>query len=320
MNFRRCVQSLVVVLALGLAFGAEAPASAADTLLVPDDFPTIQDAVDAANPAGGDTVMVGPGDYAGAVITNPVKIVGCGNETRITSGTWAYSEDAFDLVGIFFDADGTEISNLVIEYDGLGFGVYGYQVDKVTISNVTINDPEYHGILVVQGDAWTVDGNAINNASRAIDFRYSSGCTINHNSIIGLVPSAGPGEVRHCDGIFVGEGSANLISHNYVYHVGSAVGGYSEEMYVGVGLLSLGGPTEDNNVHHNRIEVSVPDADYSGALYIADWGARDYGYPVALINNKAMHNNLCGSYVGLDFSPDDLPDYNNRAKFNLCAE
>ena len=85
----------------------------ADTILVPDDFPTIQAAVDAANPAGGDIVMVGPGEYAGALVTNPVIIIGSGDNTRITSPGYL-DVGAFVLYRPLYNADVTEISNLTI--------------------------------------------------------------------------------------------------------------------------------------------------------------------------------------------------------------
>src|SRR5512140_2236533 len=54
-------------------------------LLVPQQYSTIQSAVDAAQP--GDKIIVGPGDYAGAVIRKPMQLFGAGVNTRINQGT-----------------------------------------------------------------------------------------------------------------------------------------------------------------------------------------------------------------------------------------
>ncbi len=70
---------------------AASPAS--HVLLVPDQYPTIQAAVDAAQP--GDRIVIGPGDYAGAVITQPVEVQGNGPTTRITSGAPGFPSAGF---------------------------------------------------------------------------------------------------------------------------------------------------------------------------------------------------------------------------------
>ena len=59
----RCASAAAFVLAVA----ASAAAARASTLKVPsDDYPTIQDAVDAAGP--GDVVLVGPGEYLESVV------------------------------------------------------------------------------------------------------------------------------------------------------------------------------------------------------------------------------------------------------------
>ena len=46
----------------------------ADIIRVPEDYPTIQEAIDAAS--GGDTILVGPGEWFGGIVDKPVRIVG----------------------------------------------------------------------------------------------------------------------------------------------------------------------------------------------------------------------------------------------------
>ncbi len=65
------------LLALALAFFAVTPVSFAQaTHRVPQDFPTIQSAVNAAN--AGETIRVGPGRWCGARITKTLNLVGEG--------------------------------------------------------------------------------------------------------------------------------------------------------------------------------------------------------------------------------------------------
>jgi hypothetical protein len=65
------------VMALALAVFGVAPVSFAQaTIRVPQDFPTIQLAVNAAS--AGDTIRVGPGRWCGARITKTLNLVGEG--------------------------------------------------------------------------------------------------------------------------------------------------------------------------------------------------------------------------------------------------
>ena len=80
------MRRILTVVCLVVSYWALAGAAPArQVLLVPNQYPTIQGAVDAAAP--GDKIMVGPGDYAGAHITRPVELKGSGPTTRITSGS-----------------------------------------------------------------------------------------------------------------------------------------------------------------------------------------------------------------------------------------
>lgn len=142
----------VVVTAI-VVFGAVCMSSAnAGVIRVPEDFATIQEAVDVANAY--DTIEVGPGDYTGAYIVRvPVIIKGSGPGTRITSANdyplWP-GEDAFDIFGrdapadycpglLECGADATEIRDLVIEGDGTFFwGLGFFDADGVQVENVTI--------------------------------------------------------------------------------------------------------------------------------------------------------------------------------------
>lgn len=258
----------------------------ADTFLVPDDFSTIQEAVDAANPAGGDIVMVGPGEYAGAIITNPVKIVGSGDDTRITSGTYLFGEIAFLLTGDFYNVDGTEISNLVMEYEGLGWGVYGYMIDNVTISNVTVKSAYF-----------------------AIDNQFGNGWTVVHNTVDGLRAPVDATEVIAAGIRAMGTSSNNLVAHNYIHHEGVAVTSVpGAEIWSGIGLVGLGDRSVNNNVHHNEVHISVPDVQCYNFVLV-DYGALLFELPVFLADNKVHHNRSWGECAGVSFFPDAVRNY-----------
>ena len=122
-------------------------AFAAD-ISVPNDYPTVQDAVDAAS--DGDTIMVMDGMYAGAVVNKAVHIKGNGHviiNVGVDKEWWPHGTRGFVVT-----ADGATISHLAIE--NVGIGIEGYPtdanpaVDDVAISHVTISNliPTYKGV------------------------------------------------------------------------------------------------------------------------------------------------------------------------------
>ncbi len=97
-------------LSTAVVISSLAPLAWADNITVPGDFPTIQEAIDAASP--GDRILVAAGNHAGASIDKRVRISGVGDETVITDGPiFGVFHDAFRL---FPGADKSEISDLKI--------------------------------------------------------------------------------------------------------------------------------------------------------------------------------------------------------------
>jgi len=191
-----------------IAVGFAGTAALANVINVPVDEPTIQDAVDAAAP--GDTIMVAPGEYAGAWIEKTVKIIGSGPGTRITTGTPPWG-DGLDIYGI--DAAGTEISNLAIEVLGYSTGgvavmsshnctvrdlqvtatwcgIYSEDSDNVVITGNNVSGTLYHGIWAqplyrplpltnVSVTNNTIEGEMY----RAIKFNWAYDSVISNNTI-----------------------------------------------------------------------------------------------------------------------------------------
>ena len=108
------------VLALALAvFGVMPVSFAQATHRVPQDFGTIQLAVDNAN--AGDTIRIGPGKWCGARITKTLNLVGEGATIMgCPAGSPGPVGDALRR-GFFVNAaaSGTSISHFI--FDGIGF-------------------------------------------------------------------------------------------------------------------------------------------------------------------------------------------------------
>ena len=143
-------RTFLVVFLCGLVFSASVrsltPVEAYPaTIKVPDDYPTIQEAIDAAGP--GDTIQVAAGTYYERVTVNKtVTLMGEDPLTTIIDG----------------DIDVKNVSNMVI-------------------STFTI----IHGILLEYCRNSTINNNVIEGASRyAIESLYSEGNTFSNNSIL----------------------------------------------------------------------------------------------------------------------------------------
>jgi pectin methylesterase-like acyl-CoA thioesterase len=90
----------IITLAFGLAISVANFTSSAYAAVwsVPGDFATIQEAIDSPDVADtGDTIMVGPGEYAGAIVTKAVEIKGVGGAV-INEGTWLGAICENDLI------------------------------------------------------------------------------------------------------------------------------------------------------------------------------------------------------------------------------
>lgn len=198
----RVARWVMATLGLVIAVGFAGTAAQASVIHVPADEPTIQAAVDAA--VSGDTIMVAPGEYAGAWIEKTVKIIGSGPDTRITTGTPPWG-DGFDVYDV--GAADTEISNLAIEVLGPSTGgvavmaadnctvrdlkvtatwcgIYCEFSDNVVITGNTISGTLYHGIWARVVNSASITKNTITGEMyRAIKFNWASDSVISDNTI-----------------------------------------------------------------------------------------------------------------------------------------
>lgn len=147
-----CGVILLILLCINLEYAKEPEKN---KIKVPDDYATIQDAVNAAE--DGDTIKIKPGEYEGAFISGKhVKIEGSGPTTIITDDNnepgWA--GDAFTIYG--GAASGTEIRNLAIDLSYLilppGWVPVGVDINHtndVIVRNVEIRNTTYLGIVAL---------------------------------------------------------------------------------------------------------------------------------------------------------------------------
>ena len=161
---------ILSVLTMALAAFAVAPVSFAQgTHRVPQDFPTIQSAVNNSN--AGDTIRVGPGRWCGATITKTLNLVG---EGATIMGCPPGIPGPFgdpNRRGFLINAaaSGTSIRSFI--FDGTGFSdtnriplAIGIQA-RFFANNVTVDSNTFlggAGGIATSGNGWLVTHNVFN--------------------------------------------------------------------------------------------------------------------------------------------------------------
>ncbi len=167
-----------------MAFAAGAGV-AGEVWHVPGDFTTIQAAIDSADVLAGDTIMVGPGSFAGALVTKSVEIKGEGDaviDSGPPRGSWI---QGFRMLT---GSAGATISHFTFTVD-LGI-MNGDGVKDVTVTQCTFE-----------------------NSVQAVSNWRGSGWEITHNNIHDLRCRNGGGI-----GILVADYTGGIVADNLVAH------------------------------------------------------------------------------------------------------
>ena len=185
--------ALVLVLTFSLVTAVPVAAAPSTVWHVPEDFDTIQDAIDSTDVLDGDTILVGAGEWFGAEVDKAVEIRGKGGaviDDGPFHGSWTCG---FKLIS---GSSGATISHFT--FQGLGLPIYGWGPDDVTIEHNRIYDTG-QGITNWDGDNWVIKHNiiegievrhngggiGINVGSRGDDV---SGNIVAHNKIVAEIP------------------------------------------------------------------------------------------------------------------------------------
>jgi len=111
----RLLLIVLLVMTLLLCRGAS---FAQSTIHVPQDFPTIQAAIDAASP--GDTILVAEGRWCGAFVRKPVNLIGSDDDTTIISCPTNFGP-ADQKRGFLMQTAGSGSSVRHFTFDGAGY-------------------------------------------------------------------------------------------------------------------------------------------------------------------------------------------------------
>ena len=265
---------------------------------VPGDFATIQDAIDDSAVVDGDTIWVGPGNFAGAEVTKSVTIKGEG-QAVIDSGPMhpAGLSQGFRLLA---GSDGTVISHLRFTVD-LAI-MNGDGVDNVTVTHCRFNNA-IQAVSNWRGSGWEISHSAIT------DLR-----TRNGGGIGILVADFSGGDVKY-----------NVVSHNKitgVLHVAAGDGGG----YDGSGIVLYAdfrwGRQGAEEISYNRVvknKVSLvsdtPDVVDVAAFELTDSRDDPTAVPFPVIHDNAIgFNDFRGTASQIDLTPGNLDTCNDISR------
>jgi parallel beta-helix repeat protein len=238
--------SLLVGSMLGLAFNIRLSKTTAATITVPDNYPTIQQAINAANP--GDTIFIKNGIYFEEVVLNKtLSLVGESQENTIIDGRFL---NASIGTAITISADGASVSRLMTANHGAGIGIssscnvvseniitnntfagiFVYSCANNTVRRNRVNYCTLQGIQLGGTEGNKISENTIENCGRGLAINYSSHNTVTTNVVRNCTSDPG-------DGIFLTSSQYNVLVANFI----------SSNSH-GVGLMASG----DSIFYHNN--------------------------------------------------------------------
>jgi len=208
--------TLLLVGMLTLAFNTQPVKTEPITIVVPDDYPTIQEAINAAD--SGDTIFVYNGTYYENVVINktvsligenPINTIIDGGKTgsvvyvrainsSISGFTIQNSGTSNRASGVRVShSSGNNISLNVITNNDCGIFIYGSS--KNTMSNNTINANRIYGIHLWSSSNNTLTNNTISNNYNGIIKEGSSNNILKNNTAFGNLYNFGVGgwELSH---------------------------------------------------------------------------------------------------------------------------
>jgi len=267
------------------------PGKGAKVCHLPDDYTTIQDAIEDTECV---KIIVGSGEWDGALVDRPVEITSEGN--AIINNGPAHSSGLIQGFRLLAGSDGTIISHLQFEVD---FPVMnGEGVDNVTISH-----------------------NSMINSIQGVSNWVGSNWSINHNDIRDLRTRCGGG-IGILVGSFTGNSANdNVISHNDIsgtlFVDPNDCGGYNGTgivLYADYRWGRNGGPLTGNRVVNNKVSLVSDTPDLVNVVAIELTDTRDDENIHDIVGNAIGFNDLRGTTEQIALTPSNLDESNDISR------
>ena len=293
----RIKQVMIIGVAIALLMSMPIKALTKDWY-VPGSFSTIQEAIDGSSVLNGDTIFVGPGSFAGALVTKSVEIRGIGGPT-INTGPAHSSSGLIMGFRLLSGSEGATISHLRFEVD-LAI-MNGDAINNVTVTHCTFA-----------------------NTIQAISNWRGSSWNITHNEIIDLRTRNGGGIGILIGDYMGGTVTDNVVAHNKISGALTSMGG-EEGGYNGSGIVLYAdfrwGAAGATSISFNRVvKNSVSVIDSSTLVDMVAFEMTDTRddinaeqYPV-IHDNSVGFNDFRGTIIQIDLTPEDLYLYNDISR------
>jgi parallel beta-helix repeat protein len=267
-TFAGLMSTLLMISTLFLAFNVRPARSSPATIIVPDDYPTIQAAID--NASAGDTIFVRAGTYNCSIqIDKPLTLKGENNQNTTLRLQRAKSYP--ELMALHVIASNVTISGfhligpesvsddvMLIAVDGRN----GVTADNCVIKNNVLEEYGTDALVLKGSHNDEVVGNVISSQDGSCMYlRSSNNCLLKNNTLSG----------SEWTGIFLDTSSNNTVSNNFITNQTDSLGG-SEH----TGAITFGIFSDDNTVTGNTLVNN-------------DYGVSCLGYTQ---NNVIYHNNF----------------------------
>lgn len=256
--------ALFLIWALTLSLNIKSINAEPETIIVPDDYPTIGQAIFEAN--WGDTIYVRAGTYfENIIIDKPINLVGESPENTTIDG--GAIDHVIEIMGIYGIPTGVLITNFTITNGAavyLASGIYVGSCTNVTIINNNITANNGNGILL----------------------GWSFNCTIAENNIT----------TNAVDGIFLWDSLYNTIYANNI----TANSRYGIQLFCSQ-YNTFRRNTIENNSYGIYFWAQIPYSDHNN-LYennITNNGCGIY-LDTGTAYNKFYHNNVINNTIQFD--------------------
>ena len=290
----------VFVLILVMFFIVGASTVSAKTWSVPRDFTAIQAAIDDPNVQDGDKIMVGPGTFAGATVSKAVKIQAKGF-TIINDGPLPWGTARPFAAGFFFPGNGVGSGASIrdFQFQDVEFPIFSRGANDVTVDGCKIANA-IQAVTDWHGQRWQVTDN------RIVDLQSSNGGGI--GILVGGVSQNWQGDIV---GNFIAgntiQGTLHVMPGDGGGYNGSGIVLYADFRWGAQGANSIAYNQVTKNIV--RIESDNPSLVDIAAVELTDTRDDPNIEPI-IFNNFIGFNDLRGTSLQLDLTPDNLDEVN----------
>ena len=279
--------SMLLVGMLNVAFNIQRAKAEPTTTVVPDDYPTIQTAINAANP--GDTIFVHAGlYYEHVIISKSISLIGEDKHSTIIDGN--LTGHVINVTASNVKITGFSIQRSYQYTPGYGICISQYGTDNTVTDNIMINNER--GILLDHSSNNMIFENSLANNGGGVYLENSFNNMISRNNI----------QKNEYSGIYIDYYSSdNFVMENNVTNNG-------EGMFVAGDRNTISRNTVMNNAQEGILLSGEDDVFFDNNIINNEHGVAEY---FDSSHNIFYHNNFVGNTYQVDYDMEGVNIWDN---------